>query len=284
MSKVDQFESVFRSADKLIYTHREIRFSHSLLVTDLPEIEARELLEKIRGFLGVLGDDVRWTRVSGRAVEDVGSLLELVEEEKPDFVVTYRSLFSDAWKWPYSLGAHLGVLNQVANCPILVLPHPKAGRAFDHAMKNTDRVMAMTDHLAGDDRLVRLAVHFTERDGTLVLCHVEDDATYVRFIEAISKIPSIQTDEARELILAQLLKEPTDYIRSVRAALGAAEVSIATEEVVTVGHRLREVRRIIEERQVDLLVMHTRDEDQLAMHGLAYPLAVELRELPILLI
>ena len=26
MSKVDQFESVFRSADKQIYTHREIRF------------------------------------------------------------------------------------------------------------------------------------------------------------------------------------------------------------------------------------------------------------------
>jgi hypothetical protein len=30
--------------------------------------------------------------------------------------------------------------------------------------------------------------------------------------------------------------------------------------------------------------MHTRDQDQLAMHGLAYPLAVELRHIPLLLV
>lgn len=30
--------------------------------------------------------------------------------------------------------------------------------------------------------------------------------------------------------------------------------------------------------------MNTKDEDQLAMHGLAYPLAVELREIPLLML
>lgn len=30
--------------------------------------------------------------------------------------------------------------------------------------------------------------------------------------------------------------------------------------------------------------MHTKDEDQSAMHGLAYPLAVELRETPLLML
>ena len=38
------------------------------------------------------------------------------------------------------------------------------------------------------------------------------------------------------------------------------------------------------EHGIDLLVMHTKDEDQLAMHGLAYPLAIELRDIPLLLI
>ena len=38
------------------------------------------------------------------------------------------------------------------------------------------------------------------------------------------------------------------------------------------------------EDEVDLLVLNTKDDDQLAMHGLAYPLAIELREIPLLLL
>jgi len=30
--------------------------------------------------------------------------------------------------------------------------------------------------------------------------------------------------------------------------------------------------------------MNTKDEDQLAMHGLAYPLAIEVRSIPLLLL
>ena len=50
------------------------------------------------------------------------------------------------------------------------------------------------------------------------------------------------------------------------------------------GHRIAEYRRLITEHKVDLLVMNTRDDDQLAMHGLAYPLAISLRETPLLLL
>ena len=41
---------------------------------------------------------------------------------------------------------------------------------------------------------------------------------------------------------------------------------------------------IIAEHNVSLLVMNTKDDEQLAMHGVAYPLAVELRETPLLLL
>ena len=47
---------------------------------------------------------------------------------------------------------------------------------------------------------------------------------------------------------------------------------------------MTQYQRLIEEHKVDLLVFHTKDEDQLAMHGLAYPLAVELRHIPLLMI
>ena len=50
------------------------------------------------------------------------------------------------------------------------------------------------------------------------------------------------------------------------------------------GRRIEEYTRLIEEHEVDLLVMHVKDEDQLAMHGLSYPLAVELRQIPLLML
>jgi hypothetical protein len=50
------------------------------------------------------------------------------------------------------------------------------------------------------------------------------------------------------------------------------------------GRRLAEYQRLIEEHKIDLLVLNTMDEDQLAMHGLAYPLAVELRQIPLLML
>jgi len=51
-----------------------------------------------------------------------------------------------------------------------------------------------------------------------------------------------------------------------------------------VGRRLAEYRRLIAVNQIDLLVLNTMDGDQLAMHGQAYPLAVELRQIPLLML
>ena len=101
---------------------------------------------------------------------------------------------------------------------------------------------------------------------------------------AISKLPEIDTETAREGLESQLLKEPHDYVKSCRAAIEAAEVPIKIEEIVTMGRRLVEYSRLIDEHEIDLLLMRTKDEDQLAMHGLAYPLAVELRKIPLLML
>jgi hypothetical protein len=144
--------------------------------------------------------------------------------------------------------------------------------------------MAMTDDLTGDERLVNYAVRLTEEHGTLFLTHVEDEAVFHRYLETIAKIPTIDTEVAREEILRQLLKEPADYIESVRQTLAAENLAIDTEAVVTTGHRLSEYKRLVDEHQVDILVLNTRDEDQLAMNGLAYPLAVELRNISLLML
>ncbi len=144
--------------------------------------------------------------------------------------------------------------------------------------------MAVTDHLAGDERLVNAALTLIESGGRLYLSHVEDDATFERYIRAIGKIPEIDTELARDRIQAQLLKEPADYIRSVGDALREAAVTCEVQELVSMGHHVKQYRELVDTHAIDLLVVNTKDEDLCAMHGLAYPLAVELRDTPLLML
>lgn len=287
MTNVDQFESVFRSADKAVFAYEPIPIETIIIVTDLSEADAYALSEDIKKFLSVLSTDrsaPAWDVVTGSEFDSIESLLELVGERTPGLICTYRHLHSMQWEAPYSLGDYTEVLTQATTAPVLVLPHPQAKRALSHALHDTNTVMAMTDHLTGDNRLVNFAARFTEPDGTLFLTHVEDDAVFDRYIDAISKIPEIDTDVAHKTIHDQLLKSPRDFIHSCRDVLANHRTSMRVNDIVTMGHRLTEYRRLIEDHAVDLLVMNTKDEDQLAMHGLAYPLAVELREIPLLLL
>ncbi len=295
MSKVDQFESVFKAAAKTPFAYEHVEVKSVLVLTDLEGKEADAFNERVRAFLGTLDQDavVEWKHLGRDASGGIDDVLARIADESPDLICTYRSLHSQAWRWSYTLGKYVDILAQETSVPVLLLPNPTAEREapeiFRHGKpvygdSGTKTVMAMTDHLAGDHHLVSWAVRFTQAAGTLVLTHVEDGRTFERYMDAISKIPAIDTDDAREAILKQLLKEPHDYIRSCAQALTSVRDDIAVAEVVAVGHLLDEYRRLIEEHDVDLLVLNTKDKDQLAMHGLAYPLVVELRHIPSLLL
>ena len=284
MTRVDQFESAFRAADKPVFEFLQPVVERVLVVTDLRGASAIAFRDQVRNFLAVLGNGVQWDLDDGDSFDTIEMLLERVNERKPDLICTYRNLHSGAWRWPYSLGEYLDVLTQIVACPVLVLPHPRVTRTNGHTLQGTDIVMAVTTHMAGDNSLVNNAAGFTNDDGTLWLAHVEDEKGFGRFIDAISKIDAIDTDTARERIPAQMLKEPGDYIRSCREVIVTHRPTVHVQKIVTVGSRLTEFRRLIDKYSVDLLVMHTKDEDQSAMHGLAYPLAVELRETPLLLL
>ncbi len=287
MTNVDQFESVFRSAAKSVFHPADIDISTVLVVTDLVGDSAAAFSRAVQGFItgpdGLRGPP-QWELLEGSGFASQGELLEQVQRFDPSLVCTYRNLHSDGWRWPHSLGEYLDVLTQIHDAPVLVCPHPEELAPERFSEGGTDRVMAVTDHLAGDDRLVNWAVEIAENDGTLLLAHVEDERSYERIIDVIGKIPSLDTDLARTRIREQLLKEPTDYIRSCRDKLHEVGARVSVEEVVAMGHHLADYKRLLQEHEIDLLVLNTRDEDQMAMHGLAYPLAVELRKTPLLML
>ncbi len=286
MTNVDQFESMFRSASRDVFRQAPTKIQSVLAITDLDESNAKKFTEETSQFLNILNTDdaITWRIVDGSEFQTAGDLLSLVESAAPDMICTYRNLQSTAWKWPYSLGAHVDLLTQHTDIPVMLLPHPQAKRSAIHATENTDRVMAIADHLTGDDRLVNYALRFTQPNGTLWLTHVEDQATFERYVDVFSKIPTIDTDDARSAVKEQLLKEPRDYIQGCADVLAKASIPIRVEQLVVFGHHLSEYKRLIEEHEVDLLVLNTKDEDQLAMHGMAYALAVELRQIPLLML
>ncbi len=287
MTNIDQFESVFKAADKPQFKLEQLALKSVFVVTDLRGDEAQAYDTAVRGFLDLLtreGDVTTWRLITADEYEDVAELTRLVESESPDLICTYRNLQLAIPDFPHSLGVFVDVLTQVVTMPVLLLPSPRMIREGKVRLGTPDVVMAVTDHLTGDHRLVSRAACFANPTGQLFLTHVEDEATFNRYLQTIGKIPELDTDFARVAILEQLLKEPHDYIRSCRDVLQEVAPQLRVEELVTAGHRLSDYKRLVDEHSVSLLVMNTKDADQLAMHGLAYPLAVELRETPLLLL
>lgn len=285
MPRLDQFESIFRAASKNPFQLQPPAFRRLTMVTDLEGGAAYDFGEKVKAFLRVLGrDDVVWNLINGSEYDSLAGLLELIRTDGPDLIVTYRHLHTGAERSPHTMGEHVEAVTQGTEIPVFLLPHPDNVDAAAHAMENTNVVMALTDHLAGDDALVNAAVALTEPDGTLFLTHIEDEMTFGRYIHAIRRIQAIDTDVARTALEERLLQDARDYIASVEHHLDAADVPITITPIVAMGQHLSLFRDLIERHNVDVLVMNTKDDDQHAMHGLVHPLAVELRRIPLLLL
>jgi len=286
MSTVDQFESVFKAAAKTTYMHETPSLGKVLLVTDMEESDGALYLNSVRQYFEktLLPDETNWEVLSKNEFQTVKDLLGKVEEHRPDILITYRNLRSESWRWPYSLGEHLDVLTQVTTTPVLVLPHPDRDDASEFLSKTPENVMAVSGHMCGEGTLIKYASAFTPKGGKLLLSHIEDKVTLDRYLDAIEKIPDIDSEVARETLLARLLNDAKDFSESAREGLKQAGLDISVECMAQLGSRLEDYRKLIEEGQVDLLVMHAKEDDQLAMHGMAHPLAVELRSVPILLL
>ncbi len=117
-------------------------------------------------------------------------------------------------------------------------------------------------------------------DQTLVEAVKQQDTAAVRqLIKQNVDVNELQSDGATALHWAAY----RDDLELSRLLIEAG-ANVTIEHLVVFGHHLSEYKRLIDEHAVDLLVLNTKDEDQLAMHGIAYALAVELREIPLLML
>ena len=228
MSTVDQFESVFKAAAKTTYQHEKPTLGKVVLVTDLVDAEANLFLHSVRDFFAKIlpEGNSEWEVLGRGSYGSVKELLGKVEEHRPDLLVTYRNLGSESWCWPYSLGEHLDVLTQVTTTPVLVLPHPDRDDCTELFSRELCNVMAVSGHLCGEGTLIRYASTFTPEQGRLILSHVEDKATLDRYLDAIDKIPEIDSELAREFLLERMLRDAKDFSESARVGLKVEQLAL----------------------------------------------------------
>jgi len=289
-SKLDEFESLFRSAIHEVFHFSPPVLTKALLVTDLDEAASNELLVKVQAFLASIdsAQSVTWQVASreawvGTDAPPMRVLLDLVEASETQLIVTYRHLLGTLDDLPHTLGSVVDTLTQATPAPVLLLP-PLARLDFDGLLRHTHSVMVVTDHITGDDDLVNWGVHFTHIDGTLYLAHIEDDATLEHYLDAISKIRGIETDHARKEIPAKLLEIPQRYLETVAGVLEKNDVRETVVPLVRLGHAITDYRKLLDEHNIDLLIVNTKDAQQSAMQAMAYALAVEIRHRPLLLL
>ena len=122
---------------------------------------------------------------------------------------------------------------------MLVLPAPDRDD-LDTLLNRTGRVMVVTDHLTGDAHLVNWATHMAHKTGTVLLVHVEDQTVFDRYVDAISKLPGLATEDASDRIRAKLLQLPADYIEAVAREIKEQGVEENIESKVLIGHPLAE--------------------------------------------
>ena len=282
MDHIDEFESMFRAAEREPFQHADIPLESVALVTDQSAEETDRRKDALTQFIPTLQGVDNWRLITGDQYSNVGQLIEQLDAEQTDLIVTYRHLREESLVPQHSLGVFLDVLTQVTSIPVLLLPGTSASPG--DISNVCDRTMVVADHISGDARLINYGARMSPANGTLWLCHVEDDAVFERYMRAIERIPAINSEEARQLIETALVKESSDYIATCIEVLQTARPELTCESRVTKGHFLKQYTSLIEESEIDLLVANTKDEDQLAMHGMAYSLSVELINTAMLLL
>lgn len=285
MSTIDQFESTFRSAVKPLYTPEKITLSNVLIISDC-EAEVTERFQiQLQNYLSALTTQEQSLNLQLLCTEqsqDLDQLLETINDLNPQLIVTHRHLHSQNKEHLYTLGDHIEVLTQITEVPILLFP--KAIVQNKNPLEVPNKILILTDQLLEHPSLVDYALSFMGETGQLSLAHIEDEIQFERYMDMVSKIPEIDTESARNCLKEQMYKDAQDFFSVIDQSIKDEKLNIEVRASFRMGHKLKTYVSIASEDAVELVVIQGKDEDQIAMHGLSYPLAVELNHLPLLIV
>ena len=166
MTTLDDFQSTFRAASGMPFHPESLSFANIALISDVNESVAQLLNDQVHQFLAAaLPNSFEITTINSESYNSVANMLTAIEQLTPttNLICTYRNLYNRNEDLPESLGTHVDVLTQRVDVPVLLLPRPDR---VDLTRLSLQEVMAVTNHLSGDNHLISVAAHFTPEDGT----------------------------------------------------------------------------------------------------------------------
>jgi hypothetical protein len=196
---IDEFESIFRRAEKEQFAYVDVPIDTVTLVSDGSIGQAESIQSDVRQFIGCIDAAANWHFITADDYRTVAELSERIDAHQTDLVITHRHLHEESFVPQHSLGVYLDVLTQTTSIPVLVLPGTSVA-PVPVAERDCNRVMVVADHISGDNRLINYGAVMCRPEGTVWLCHVEDALIFERYMRAIGRVPEIDTDQARILL------------------------------------------------------------------------------------
>ena len=277
MLKIDHFASVFRAADKEIISIREREISKVLIVTDVNHEKSLEIWERWRS-LFVHSVDV--VILHGETSRDISTITQKVEEAECDLIISYRCLHSDNWKYPHAVGSYIEVMTQLTSKPVLLMPHVLEDT---REYAPPESIVLISDDLTKEADLLGWACSFRGSQARCTLVELHNEAHFHRMMDVIAKIPQIDTEVAKDKIYLQLQKDSLDWVSRSQEIVGRWERPLSLQRTEMAQSCMTSCTELVQKEASELIVLNTKDEDQLAIHGLVYPFMVQFRHVPLLL-
>ena len=277
MLKLDHFASVFRAADKDIISIPKYTLSKVLLVTDVSHEKSIEIWKR---WEALFFQNVEVTILHGEESKDISLITQKVDASRCDLIISYRCLHSENWQYPHAIGSYVEVITQLTSTPVLLMPHILEDT---QEYAPPESIILISDDLTKEAELLGWACSFRGHKSRYTLVELENLAHFNRMLDAIAKIPQIDTEIAQEKIMSQLQKDSQEWVERSQALLEEWDRSPSLSRTQIAQSCMSSCVELVEKEKAELIVLNTKDEDQLAIHGLVYPFMVQFRHIPLLL-
>lgn len=264
---LDIFESVFKRSVKKQYDYEDFQLHKILIVGN------SDHLDKLSSFISKYGTGCQSFEYNSNFTWR--ELKSDIEKMQPDLILIQRQLGISNTDLTFSIGPVLESITQEVNIPVLVLPYEfqdlkieTIGIGFDHQIDNS--------------YLVNKGLLLSKYLKNLELIHIEDETIFNYYLDAIAKIPGINTEFAETNIKETILNLSGDFFRNVASKL-------ENDKVITgihcqFGETVQCYHDIIKDRKIDLLVFEAEDESKMAMHSLGHSLTIQFPNVATLLV
>ena len=118
LDQIDEFESLFRRSEREDFVYSEIPIESVAVVTGSESSDP--VRESVARFLPRINDVADWHSIGSADYQNVAELIERVEAQRVDLLVTRRHLGEEMFSPLHSLGVYLDELTQRTSIPVPV--------------------------------------------------------------------------------------------------------------------------------------------------------------------